>query len=211
MQCPKCHQPIDDDEGDYICCAGETLHWCCTGCGKITDGFAMPFGSCAYCGGRLQITTPPTPDTPAALAGIRTAFAIELGGQAFYQRAAAEASDEELRALFGRFAAMEAEHLETLARRYHTSVPTAGLGLPIELAAAYAGVEGRPDDPDTLFRVAVALEGRAADFFQQAASAAIAGSVEFKLYQALAAEEREHAAQLTTEYARLRQSKGGLL
>jgi glutamate synthase (NADPH) small chain len=211
MLCPKCHRPTDDAEGDYICCAGETLQWRCSGCAKVSEGFALPFGSCPYCGGRLEMAAARNIEDPSALAGIRTAFEIELGGQAFYRRAAAATTDPDLRALFERFAAMEAEHLETLARRYHTSAPASGLGLPLDLAAAYAGIEGRPSDPDTLFRVAVALEQRAAAFFEQRATKATADSIEHSLYQELAAEEREHAELLTMEYRRLQTGKAGLL
>jgi glutamate synthase (NADPH/NADH) small chain len=211
MLCPKCHQPTDDADGDYICCAGETLQWRCTRCAKVSEGFALPFGSCPYCGGRLELAAPRTVADPAAVAGIRTAFEIELGGQAFYRRAAAETVDEALRALFLRFADMEAEHLQTLARRYHTAAPASGQGLPLELAASYAGIESRPNDPDALFRIAVALEQRAAAFFEQHADKAAAGSVECTLYRELAAEEREHAELLTIEYRRLRSGKGGLL
>jgi glutamate synthase (NADPH/NADH) small chain len=211
MLCPKCHRPTDDAEGDYICCAGETLLWRCSGCAKMSEGFALPFGACPYCGARLEMATPRKIDDPSALAGIRTAFEIELGGQAFYRRAAAETTDHDLRDLFARFAAMEAEHLETLARRYHTAAPASGLGLPLDLAAAYAGIKGRPSDPETLFRIAVTLEQRAAAFFEQCAAKASAGSVECELYRELAAEEREHAEQLATDYQRLQSGKAELL
>ena len=66
----------------------------------------------------------------AALDAVRMAFEIELGGRAFYQRAAADSSDDELRALFGRFAVMEGEHMETLSRRYHVEAPDAVAGVP---------------------------------------------------------------------------------
>jgi ribonuclease BN (tRNA processing enzyme) len=63
------------------------------------------------------------------------AFEIELGGRAFYQRAAADSSDETLRALFGRFAVMEGEHMETLSRRYHVEAPDPSDAFRVELAA----------------------------------------------------------------------------
>ena len=211
MLCPKCHQPTDEAEGDYICCVGETLLWRCSSCEKLSEGFALPFGSCPYCGGRLKIAAPSTLEDPDALMSIRTAFEIELGGQAFYASAAAEAQDPDLQSLFARFAAMEAEHLETLARRYHTSAPASGLGLPLDLAAVYAGIDGRPDDARTLFRIAIALEQRAATYFEQAAAMAATGSVEHQLYRELAAEERAHAEQLTTEFQQQRRGKTGLL
>ncbi|MFO1269658.1 MAG: hypothetical protein U1F67_24610 [Rubrivivax sp.] len=39
----------------------------------------------------------------AALAAVRTAFEIELGGRAFYQRAALDCADATLRELFRRY------------------------------------------------------------------------------------------------------------
>ena len=202
---------MDDAEGDYICCAGETLLWRCSGCDKLSEGFALPFGSCPYCGGRLKIAAPSKLEDPGALTGIRMAFEIELGGQAFYRRAAAEAQDPDLQSLFARFAAMEAEHIETLARRYHTSAPVSGLGLPLDLAAVHAGIDGRPDDALTLFRIAIALEQRAATYFEHAAAKAATGSVERQLYRELEAEERAHAELLTTEFQQQLRGKAGLL
>ena len=70
--------------------------------------FAFPYGRCPKCGGQLslsQSSLDPSPDT-AAVAAVRTAFEIELGGRAFYQRAAVEATDDSTRSLFRRFAAM---------------------------------------------------------------------------------------------------------
>ena len=133
---------------------------------------------------------------------MRIAFEIELGGRAFYQRAAADSNDEELRALFGRFAIMEGEHMETLSRRYHIEVPEPSEPFRLELAAVFADVENRPHDPANLFRIAIALEHRAASFFASRADKVPKGSAEQRLYQELAAEEREHAALLSTEYAR---------
>ena len=129
----------------------------------------------------------------AALDAVRMAFEIELGGRAFYQRAAAESSDDELRALFGRFAVMEGEHMETLSRRYHVECPAVA-GFRVELAAIFAEVEHRPQEPDNLFRVAIALEKRAAGFFATRVRRRPAGSAEQRLYLELGAEEREHAA-----------------
>jgi hypothetical protein len=67
-----------------------------------------------------------------------------------------------LRALFGRFAIMEGEHMETLSRRYHVEAPDPSPAFRVELAAIYADVDYRPQDPDNLFRIAIALEKRAA-------------------------------------------------
>lgn len=211
MQCPKCHQPLDDAEDQYICCAGSSLEWRCAQCAKVSEGFAFPYGHCPHCGGRLEPLATRQLDDAAAIDGIRTAFEIELGGHAFYRKAASEAGDPYLRQLFSKFAAMEEEHMATLSRRYHTRPPTPSPGFHIGLAALYAGIDSRPEDPANLFRIAIAFERRAAEFFDQRAAAATPNSVEHQLYRELAAEEREHATMLKTEYERLLSGKPGLL
>lgn len=212
MQCPKCHRPLEDtDEGVYICCAHEVLQWRCTGCAKVSQGFAFPYGRCPQCGGELVALDARPAARGVELEGIRTAFEIELGGRAFYQRAAAECDEPMLRDLFGRFAVMEGEHMETLARRYHIDVPEPSTQFRVEVAAIFADVMHRPQDPANLFRIAIALEKRAAGFFAERAQRAVAGSAEQQLYRELAAEERSHADLLATEYQRWRVGKPGLL
>ena len=216
MLCPKCHRPLaDEDDGPYICCADAPMQWQCAGCGKVSEGFAFPYGRCPQCGGELalrELRAAPRRygGDRAALAAVRMAFEIELGGRAFYQRAAAESTDDVLRALFGRFAVMEGEHMETLSRRYHVEPPDPSDAFRVELAAIFAEVESRPQDPANLFRIAIALEKRAADFFASRAGKAADDSAEALLYHELAAEEREHAAILATEYARWRERMPGL-
>ena len=94
---------------------------------------------------------------------------------------------------------MEGEHMETLSRRYHVDVPAPSSGLRREVAAIFAGVEDRPQDPINLFRIAIALEQRAMRFFTERADDAGEGSPMQRLYRELAAEEREHAELLATE------------
>lgn len=214
MQCPKCHAPLADErDGRYICCADAPVQWQCGQCGKISEGFAFPYGSCPQCGGQLALRQDARPvrGDRAALEAVRMAFEIELGGRAFYQHAAAEADDEELRSLFGRLALLEGEHMEILSRRYHVEMPAAWPDFRVETAAVFADVDHRPHDPENLLRIAVALERRAASFFASRAVQAPAGSAEQRLYIELAAEERGHADLLTTEYERWRASKPGLL
>jgi acyl-coenzyme A synthetase/AMP-(fatty) acid ligase/rubrerythrin len=213
MQCPKCHVTLEDeDDGPYICCADAPMQWQCGQCGKVSEGFAFPYGCCPQCGGKLALRDAGSTlgVDLAALEAVRMAFEIELGGRAFYQRAAAESSDDELRALFGRFAIMEGEHMETLSRRYHIEPPHPSPQFRVELAAIFGGVQNRPQDPANLFRVAIALENKAAVFFATRSAAASAGSPEQRLYLELGAEEREHAALLKTEYDRWRARKPGL-
>lgn len=209
MFCPKCQQPLDGDE-QYICCAAELVQWRCADCAKVSEGFAFPYGRCPQCGGKLTISATAAPQE-AALEAVRAAFEIELGGRDFYGLAAAEADDPAVRELFHRLAVMEEEHVATLSRRYHTGPASPSPALRVEAAAVHAGVATRPSDPDGLFRLAIALEQRAVRFFTDRAERLPAGSAERRLYEELAAEERDHVALLGTEYARWRQGKPGLL
>lgn len=208
--CPKCHRPIEGDE-PYICCANLELSWKCGSCGKVSEGFAFPYGMCPYCKGKLEIFERGPVDGGKSLDAIRAAFEIELGGQAFYQRAAGESRDPVLRELFGRFAAMEQEHIETLSKRYHANLPPPAEDFQIDHSAIFAGVQRKPDDPENLFRIAIAFEERAVKFFSEQSANSPDGSVEQDLYMELAAEEREHVALLTTECERWKAGKAGLL
>lgn len=205
MLCPTCQRPLgDEQEATVVCCAGAALPWRCRQCGEVSVGFAFAFGRCPHCSGELGLGEAARDDV-AAWAAVRAAFEIELGGRAFYQRAAADCDDHTLRALFGRFAVMEGAHMEALSRRYHLDPPDPSPALlPIETAAVLAGVEGRPQDPAQLFRIAIGLEERAAAFFGTHAARAPDGSAEQRLYRELAAEEGEHAGLLRAEYARWR-------
>lgn len=194
-----------------LSCAGAGGVWRCESCSQVSEGFAFPFGLCPHCAGRLKRVdaTPQTAGRAATVEGVRLAFEIELGGRAYYQRAATETKDRGLRQLFGRFALMEGEHMETLTRRYHLDVPPPSPALRREVAAVYAGVEDQPQDPANLFRIAIALEQRAAHFFDTRAGLAAAGSAEQRLYQELAAEENEHASLLASELERWRAGRPG--
>lgn len=209
--CPNCHRPLDESAGQTICCAGATLRWRCRSCAKVSEGFAFPYGGCPLCGGELERFDPgPVADTQA-MDAVRKAFEIELGGQAFYHRAVTSASDPALRELFGRFAAMEREHMDTLSGRYHVDLTPVFDAHAVEHAVIFAGVDRRVGDAEDLFRVAIDMEERAAAFFEATATSAAAGSAAERLYRELAAEEREHAALLRTEQARWRAGKPGLI
>jgi len=165
----------DDEAERTFCCAGAPVRWQCQQCGRASVGFAFAYGRCPECGGELSLHDSAVGSTQdaAALAAVRTAFGIELGGRAFYQRAAAESSDESMRALFARFAVMEGEHMETLARRYHVDAPNPAPGFRVETAAIFAGISSRPQDPSNLFEIAIGLEQRAAEFFAARSARAI--------------------------------------
>jgi len=211
MLCPKCQRPLEDEsDGLHICCAHASLQWRCEQCAEVSEGFAFAYGRCPHCGGKLAAQGGRPRDPAATLEGVRTAFEIELGGRAFYQRAAADSTDPQLKQLFGRFALMEGEHMETLSRRYHLDVPLPSPELRREVAAIFALVEDRPQDPANLFRIAIGLEDRAAHFFGMRAAHAVEYSPEQQLYSELAAEEREHASILSIEYERWRNGMPGL-
>ncbi len=208
--CPRCRRPLEGEES-YICCAGVELRWRCTECGKVSEGFAFPYGMCPYCKGRLEILERGAIEDARALEAIRMAFEIELGGHAFYERASRDVGEPALRELFGRFAEMEKEHMETLSRRYHVDLPEPSADFQLDRAAIFAGVDRKPEDPANLFRIAIAFEERAVKFFSEKGAQAAEGSAEQDLYKELAAEEREHVELLTTEYNRWQAGKSGIL
>jgi rubrerythrin len=208
--CPRCHRELEGDES-YVCCAGVELRWRCTECHKVSEGFAFPYGMCPHCKGRLEMLERGAIESDEAMEAVRKAFEIELGGHAFYQRAARDAKDGEVRELFGRFAEMEKEHMDTLSKRYHADLPTPSADFQVDRAAIFAGVERNPEDPANLFRIAIAFEQRAVDFFTREGARAPEGSAERELYNELAAEEREHVELLTTEYRRWQSGKAGIL
>ena len=166
---------------------------------------------CPACGGKLAVIGDRKVKDAAALDAIRMAFEIELGGMAFYTRAALDTKEPGLKALFLKFSDMEKEHMETLSRRYHARVPATSPDFKISRAAIYAGIPDRPDDPVNLFRIAIAFEERAVKFFAERGVECADGWIEKELYKELAAEEREHVALLTTELQRYREGKPGLM
>jgi glutamate synthase (NADPH) small chain len=208
--CPKCHQPVEGDE-EYVCCADATLQWRCDSCAKVSEGFAFPYGMCPHCGGRLAALDRGEIADEEGREAIRIAFEIELGGQAFYQHASEQTGDAALKELFAKFAAMEREHLTTLSRRYHVGIPEDINGFRVDLAVAPLELGGRIEEPETLFRAAIAFENQAVEFFGKRVEASAEGSVERQLYRELAAEEAEHVALLKTEFQRWRAGKEGLL
>ena len=206
--CPKCQRPWDGkDEDDGICCAGLALSWSCKGCGKVSEGFAFPFGRCPLCGGELVHGTGESggegPSEGFAEAIVR-AFETELGGLEFYGRGARESTDPEVRELFFRLAEMEREHIATLARRYHvepSTIPTVGR----------VHADALPREPVAILRVALTLEQRARELYATQGRAMVEGSRERELYRALEAEEHEHVALIATELARREAGMPGLL
>ena len=100
--------------------------------------------------------------------------------------------------------------MDILSKRY-ADPPVVAEGFQLEHAAIFAGMDRKPEDPANLFRIAIAFEQRAMNFFTAQGEKAPAGSVERYLYKELAAEEREHVALLSTEFRRWQTGKPGIL
>jgi homotetrameric NADPH-dependent glutamate synthase len=206
--CTRCHRPLDaGDDDDHICCAGERLVWSCDGCGKVSEGFAFPYGLCPFCGGKLVPGHDTKVDSEAAIRAVRSAIEIELGGLAFYARGAKEIEekDPDLASLFRELADMEREHMDILARRYHVDIPAAvteGDLSPTQVAV-FAGAKVEDVSGAALLRLAVHLEKRARAFFLDAGRQFPVGSAEWKLYRELEAEEREHVSRISTVLSRV--------
>jgi rubrerythrin len=207
--CKKCRRPIEEGE-DYVCCAGERLSFRCTSCDKVSEGFAFPYGLCPICGGAFEAREETATPEGALAEAVRRAYEIEIGGVLFYARGAEEmvraGGDPEVIELFNRLSAMEREHMETLARRYHLEAPDLSVGGPSpSQLAVFSGVETSKDgDGVALLRLAVHLEKRAGRFFLETGRKFSEASPEWRLYRELEAEEREHAELLEGAAMRLK-------
>ena len=126
MLCPKCQRPLDDEsDGSHICCADASLQWRCEQCAEVSEGFAFAYGRCPHCGGKLdgarwarRATDRGNARRRSHRVRDRARRARVLPARRGRQHRSAAASR-----LFGRFALMEGEHMETLSRRYHLDVP----------------------------------------------------------------------------------------
>ena len=211
--CPRCRRPFtlgdDDHPEEGLCCAGSVVAWKCSACAKRSEGFAFPYGRCPACGGTLEVVDGgPVDHSDGALDAIRHAVEIELGGRDFYVAAAEATDDHDLRDMFGRLAAMEREHLDTLLRRYHLTAPDGADG-GLHRGMLQAGGHRDPGDPFDLLEMAITLERRAEQFFRERIEAT--DGVARELYRELAAEEGEHIDLLTTELAAMRSNRRALL
>ena len=167
MRCPQCHKPLEyAAEGLYICCAAASRRWRCLDCEAEARGFCVRLRCLSVLRRPFEWPlTLPQRRTAALWPACEWPSRSSSGGRAFYQRAAADSSDPQMRELFSRFAVMEGEHMETLARRYHVPEVPSPPALRLDVAALFGGVDHRPRDPDNLFRIAIAMEQRAARFF----------------------------------------------
>jgi rubrerythrin len=209
--CPKCHQVLDED---YVCCAEVTYTWKCTGCGKLSKGFVVPFGRCEMCGGALAVVEEYAPAQVARLTPVQQALQAEMNAHTFYAVMAREASDPDVQALFASLSEMEREHLETLAQKYHAHLegPPEQVPHPNIRQIILEGIEGlsEADRLLALYGRAIEMERRARAFFLSQVEE-LPDGLEREIYRELAAEEDEHIALLESGLARTRDALARIL
>ncbi|HEU4402923.1 MAG TPA: hypothetical protein VFT43_12540 [Candidatus Polarisedimenticolia bacterium] len=200
--CPKCHGVVAED---VVCCADLVYTWRCTLCHKVSSGFAVPYGTCFLCGGKLEVVQGREFDDPMKVKPIREAVQFELNTYHFYRLALTRVSDPELRAIFEQLYQNEVDHLHTLQERYHTHLAGDVLDLHPDAEALLANELFRGIDPSdarggplALYDKAIEMERRTRDHFKGLAAALPEGP-EKEVCLELAAEEEEHVALLLTE------------
>lgn len=197
-QCPRCHQPVDED---YICCPGIEFQWRCAKCQKRTKGFAIPFGRC-LCGGDLVRVEDKEPLSQEKLLALQEAFQIEIDAVHFYRRLADAVDDPQVSDFFESMSDMEREHARELNDKYHLHLDNAAfedadhpLPQPFFDDLTLFADSG---DIKRLYNSAITLEKKTLAFFLEKSNRMPEGN-ERELYLELAAEEREHIAMLESE------------
>lgn len=200
--CPKCHSVVDDD---VVCCADLVYTWRCEECSKVSTGFAIPYGRCFLCGGRLLVIRGHEFDDPMKVKPIRDAVQFELNAYHFYRLALPRVTDPTLRAIFEQLYEHEVDHLHTLQERYHTHLSEEVLNLrPTEddLLAddVFEGIDLADERGGALalYDKAIEMERRTREHFRGLARRLPEGP-EREVCLELAAEEEEHVALLETE------------
>jgi rubrerythrin len=131
---------------------------------------------------------------------------------------AAEATDPDVRTLFGSLSEMEREHLDNLADKYHAHLemdpgqappPTIWQIMLDEIEEAPSPEAGSPahDRLIALYQRAIDMEQRARAFFLEQVDALEEG-LEREIYRELAAEEDEHIALLESGLAKTKAALG---
>jgi rubrerythrin len=200
-RCPECGRPLDEDA---ICCAGVRHTWKCTGCGKRSQGFVVPYGRCFLCGEPIELVDTALPiGDPRTVQPILEAVQMEANAIAFYRLAAERAGDGRARAVLEDMRDREREHLDELVRKYHLrlddALVTGTPQLDRELDRSMFGdLADAGDDIPAIYERALQMERRALAFFRARAAECPPGR-ERELYRELAAEEDEHIALLESE------------
>ncbi len=201
-KCPKCHGVVEDDS---ICCAEFRHTWKCRSCGKLTTGFAMPYGRCYLCGGQLEEVEGCRSDDSEKTKIVEEAVQFELEMYSFYKLAKQRTTDEALREVLEDLYAKEQEHIAELEQKYHVHLDQQWLepsaeSLETMSSWLFEGIDFQDAKTHVqgIFDKALQMERRTRDFFQSKADGLPAGTQK-ELYRQLAAEEEDHVATLETE------------
>ena len=199
--CPKCRRVLEEDE---ICCAQVRYTWRCQSCFKLTSGFAVPYGKCFLCGGKLEVIQDRDLGDSMRFRAIRDAVQFELNSFHFYKLARDKAGSPTQRAVLERLYESELDHLHELEEKYHAHLDRE----VVELSAneenllsnwLFQGIRVTAESGIAdLYQAALEMERRTRDHFQKLARSLPAG-LEKDLCAELAAEEEEHVALLEGE------------
>jgi len=200
--CPKCHQTIDDDS---ICCVEVKYTWKCRSCGKLTSGFAVPYGRCFMCGGQNEVLEGYRGAEPEQVEIVREAVQYELDMYHFYRLAAERTTNTQVRDVLEDLYSKEQDHLTELEEKYHVHLdqdvrnPSGAVDqLMSEWIFAGINFEDTGDHVLVLYDKAIAMEQRTRDHFKTRAAALPPGPQK-DVCTELAAEEEEHVSILETE------------
>lgn len=202
-KCPKCHQTLDED---IVCCAELEYTWKCKACGKLSQGFVVPYGRCHLCGGENEIVKGYDDADPGLLGIVQTALRFEIDMFYFYEIARKRTSNEQLRLVLEELSLKEKDHLEELDAKYHVHLDPDIRDIPSYRADIVAqwifeGIDFNDrSHVVAIYDKALAMERRTRDHFFACADSLEPGP-EQEIYRELAAEEEEHVAVLETERA----------
>ena len=200
--CPKCHRVIDDDS---VCCADVKYTWKCKSCGKLSNGFVVPFGRCFLCGGENKVVEGYCGARTDQVAIVQEAVQYEIDMYQFYRLGMQRTSDEQLRAVLEELYHKEEDHLNELEQKYHIHLDPDLRQLPEMVGRLisewiFKGIdfENREGHVLAVYHKAIAMERRTRDDFKARSEAAPPGPKK-EIYRELAAEEEEHVSILETE------------
>jgi len=199
--CPKCHRVLDDD---IVCCAEIKYTWKCKSCGKLSSGFAVPYGRCFLCGGENEVIAGYSGENPARVEIVREATQYELDMYQFYRLARRRTSDATLGSVLEELCHKEEDHLAELEEKYHVHLDPSVRELPTDAERLlsqwiFAGIDFRKEaHVPAVYDKAIEMERRTRDYFR-ARAAAVPPGPERETYRELAAEEEEHVSILETE------------
>ena len=201
-QCPKCHQKI---ENDIVCCADVKYTWKCKSCGKLSTGFAVPYGRCFLCGGENEIIKGYSGTDPNEVTVVQEAVQYELEMYQFYRLGMQRTSDPLLRDVLEEMYHKEEDHLDEIEAKYHVHLDPQMRQLPAEAEKLmsqwiFKGIDFTNEEGHVLevYDKAIAMERRTRDHFKARAESLPPGPHK-EIYRELAAEEEEHVSILETE------------